>query len=353
MNPTLAPLGRIGLIGAGAFGRFCLGAYGSNPDIQVIAVADANRQARALIEGASFRVESDWQRVVHDPAIEVIHLATPPFDREPIVEAAFDAGKSVFCEKPAALSLPSLDRMLQRARERGKVFAVDFVMRHSPLYGLLLRLVESGVLGKPSTLSFTNLAQQVAAGHWFWDQTRSGGIFVEHGVHFFDMYGRIFGHAVSVAASSPRRELVAAEVRYANGGSGYYLHDFSYPGSVERTGAVVGFTSATIGLAGWIPMHLDGRIDADQPTLSATAASPDIDVRLGRDGDAVTLSADVSDREQLYRNSIVAGMRATVAEHRGEASADSSAAIWESLAIALAAQESVHAGAEISVPRRR
>jgi predicted dehydrogenase len=50
--------------------------------------------------------------------------------------------------------------------------------------------------------------------HWFWDRDTSGGIFVEHGVHFFDLVASWLGAghvvaAVAIACEADQLALIA------------------------------------------------------------------------------------------------------------------------------------------------
>ena len=51
------------------------------------------------------------------------------------------------------------------------------------------------MLGEVLHGSFENYAsdENLPAEHWFWDRAKSGGIFVEHGVHFFDLFAGWLG----------------------------------------------------------------------------------------------------------------------------------------------------------------
>src|SRR5947209_6905981 len=127
-STLLSPPGRVALIGAGAFGRFSMDAYISSGDIEVIAAADPLPAALAQVRDSSIRLESDWRSIVDDPKIEVVHLATPPYLRGEIVFAALEAGKSVFCEKPLAISLDEADAMIRASQGSGTALGVNYVM---------------------------------------------------------------------------------------------------------------------------------------------------------------------------------------------------------------------------------
>jgi predicted dehydrogenase len=55
--------------------------------------------------------------------------------------------------------------------------------------------------------TFENYASDEGLGpdHWFWDRTKSGGIFIEHGVHFFDMFAGWLGVGTVESAGRVRR----------------------------------------------------------------------------------------------------------------------------------------------------
>ena len=69
------------------------------------------------------------------------------------------------------------------------------MQRYNPLFSQIKELVDSKLLGDVLHGTFENYASDEGLGpdHWFWDRIKSGGIFVEHGVHFFDMFAGWLG----------------------------------------------------------------------------------------------------------------------------------------------------------------
>lgn len=339
-QPRLSAPGRVALVGAGAFGRFCMDAYDRADDLEVVAVADPLPEALAQIHTPSARLDADWRTVVDDPRVEVVHLATPPYLRQEMVFAALEAGKSVFCEKPLATALNEADAMIRASRLSGAALGVNYVMRFQPAYRLLEVLAASGVMGKLRTISFQNFAQALAPEHWFWDRGKSGGIFVEHGVHFFDAYARIAGAASHVTGTIPRREAVDASVSYASGVFGRFYHEFAFPKDVERTVGIAFFERGHVEIEGWIPTRLSGAIMAsssDSPELEV----PDFPLVLRRERDVTHFHLEFPDRQRSYEAAIVSGMREMVRKHRD---ADFQITVpvedaRESLALGIACQE--------------
>ena len=88
-------------------------------------------------------------------------------------------------------------------------------MRYDPLNQAVARILESGLLGAPLHAFFENYAGDtpLGPGHWFWNPEISGGIFIEHGVHFFDLFRMWFGPGQVVAAQQSERPVAVSSTR--------------------------------------------------------------------------------------------------------------------------------------------
>jgi predicted dehydrogenase len=269
--------------------------------------------------------------------------------RREIVEAAFAAGKSVFCEKPLALSLADADAMIGAAERYNLVLGVNYVMRHLEAYRLLERVGGSGILGELRTLSFENFAQQVPRGHWFWDPDRGGGALVEHGVHFFDAYGRVAGPPACVWGRAPRTESVDIGVSYQGGAFGRFYHEFAYPKEVERASGTCMFEHGHIVIEGWIPTRMTGAVLGSGEEVRDELLELGIETVAG-DG-ATRFDLRFPDRTESYRAAVVAGMRDVLSKHRnaGHQMTVSAQDARDSLALALAAQQALDTGKVIFV----
>ena len=306
--------GRVAIVGTGAFGRFCIDAYRRSGDIEVVAAVDSDAEALKQVDG-SLRRELDWRPVVADQSIEVLHLATPPWVRGEVARAALQAGKSVFCEKPLALTLDEADAMIAAARERGVALGIDYVMRHLPAYRLLEACAASELFGALRTVSFQNFAQAVPRGHWFWDRAKSGGILVEHGVHFFDAYGRLAGRPAQVQATTPRAEAVDVLVRYESGVVGRFYHEFAFPREVERAEGISFFDHGYVQIEGWIPVRVHGRVLAPPERVDEIGRRLRLAMHVSQDT-ATGFTVSFPDRDRSYGDAIVAGMREMIRRHR-------------------------------------
>ena len=269
MNAPNSPLLSLGLIGPRGFGAFCTGAYHDAGVARVVAFAGRDPAALA-IAAAQYGVPHtylDWREMLSDPTVEAVHIVTPPDKHAEMAITALRAGKHVFVEKPLATTNADADAILAAAKDAGKVAGVNFVMRYDPLYQAVQKITQSGWLGKLTHIGFENYASDEGLGddHWFWDPVASGGIFIEHGVHFFDIIGAIAGApAESVLGRTWTRpdgtykeDRVQALVTYANGVEASFYHAFNRPGALEKQTAHFAFERGHITLHGWIPTVLE------------------------------------------------------------------------------------------------
>lgn len=251
----LKPLG-VGMVGYGRFGLFLHLAWGE----AVRAVFDRHETDPSPTE---VRVHHRLEDLLGDPEVEIVAIATEPHTHAEIAVAALAAGRHVIIEKPLATTLPDADLVIAAANRSNRVVTIDYVLRRHRLIGMLREMVASGELGEARTMLVTNLARvdHLPVDHWFWDERRSGGILIEHGVHFFDLADHLLGERpVSVIGSLRRRpdglvDQRSATVGYPSGAVAHHLHGFCRSERGETTTIEIGLDRASVRLEGWIPLQ--------------------------------------------------------------------------------------------------
>ncbi len=267
------PLG-LGLVGCGAFGRFCLEAYAALGEVRIAAVADVAKGAADAL-AAAFSVPAHYapEGLIARDDVQIVHVATPPGTHRELVLAAAGAGKHCLCEKPLALTVAQADEMLAAAKSAGVIAPVDFVLRHNEVTEAVKDIIDSGVLGKVLSARLTNCASDgsLPPGHWFWNREMSGGIFIEHGVHFFDLYrywlgaGEVLDAHAEAREGTGQQDRVTCTVRHAGGAVASHYHGFDQPTMLDRTDHRLVCELGDIRVEGWIPLTVavDGVLDDD------------------------------------------------------------------------------------------
>jgi len=153
---------KIGLIGCGGRGTGalsdCLKAGEAlGVEMKVVALCDAFGD-RASRPAAQHGVPKDRVFVGFDQYrdflktdVEVVLLATPPVFRPVHLEAAINAGKHVFMEKPVAVDPPGIRRVIEAgeaAKRKNLSIVAGTQRRHSRSYRETKRAIEEGVIGK-------------------------------------------------------------------------------------------------------------------------------------------------------------------------------------------------------------
>jgi predicted dehydrogenase len=258
----------LGLVGAGRFAAFLAAAAADVPGLALRAVTDADPTAAARLANAhAARPVAGLGDLLDDPGVDVVAVATPPRSHAAIARSALSAGKHVFCEKPLATELVEARDLAGLAAGSGRVLVVDHVLRYNPLLHALTVLRDE-LLGPVQGFSFENDAsdEHLPHGHWFWDAGESGGIFVEHGVHFFDAAHLLVGStALAVSAVEAQRadgttDLVSATVVHPGGVLATHTHGFSHPDRCERQHWRLDHGAAEVTVEGWIPLR--AQVDA-------------------------------------------------------------------------------------------
>jgi predicted dehydrogenase len=255
----------MGVIGAGGFGLFALQQFVQVEGVVPVAMAGTHREASlAAAKRLGMEDVGEVENLVRRDDIELVYIATPPFLHHEQALAALNRGKHVICEKPLAVSLEQADEMIDVAHRRGLLLVANLMQRYNPLFEAVKALVDERVLGEPLHGFFENYASDewLPPQHWFWDRAKSGGLFVEHGVHFFDLLAGWLRPGEVVAAQSVTRpgtdfeEQVHATVRYPGDVLVNFYHGFHQAGRMDRQELRLVFERGEVTLYDWVPSKI-------------------------------------------------------------------------------------------------
>ncbi len=130
-----APL-RLGLIGAGRWGRIFIKTLARMDGIQLARLASTNPDSRALVEDQC-RITEDWQDVAGADDLDGVIIATPPVLHGPMTRAAIAAGNPVLVEKPLTLDAGEAHALLDFAESHSAIVHVDHIHLYHPAYRTL------------------------------------------------------------------------------------------------------------------------------------------------------------------------------------------------------------------------
>ncbi|BDE06331.1 dehydrogenase [Vulcanimicrobium alpinum] len=192
---------KVGIVGSGFGGIVHAPAFALHPRFEVIAIASPVNARRVADERRIPLAFASTQEMLAGAELDVVSVASPPFDHHPSVMAALAAGKHVLCEKPFAVNVAQAEEMVAAAERAGVATALAFEFRYVPTVRAVLELIENRHVGALREIEVARMGSELlerktdrARGWWF-DLERGGGVANAVMPHFFDLANQLAGRA--------------------------------------------------------------------------------------------------------------------------------------------------------------
>jgi predicted dehydrogenase len=144
-NPSLI----IGVIGCGYWGPNLIRNFASLKDCRVKYICDLDADRLEVIQSQFPWTEAvtDYRKVLDDPEVQAVAIATPVSTHHRLTIDALGAGKHVLVEKPLAASVAEAEEMVRKAKDANRVLMVDHTFIYTPAVQKIKELVDNGDLG--------------------------------------------------------------------------------------------------------------------------------------------------------------------------------------------------------------
>jgi predicted dehydrogenase len=142
------PVG-VAVVGLGYWGPNLLRVLGDNLDVSVrwICDLDPERLGKYRRRHPGARATTRLERVLADPAVDAVVIATPVDTHYNLAARVLEAGKHVFVEKPLAPSSDLADELARIAAGRGRILMCGHTFLYSPPVRAIKRMISDGKLG--------------------------------------------------------------------------------------------------------------------------------------------------------------------------------------------------------------
>jgi predicted dehydrogenase len=157
----------VGLIGCGGRGRFVARHMAQAPDVAFTAVADVYLPNAGLARqwaGPDTRVFQDFRRLLDLKDVDAVLVATPDHWHAIITVLACQAGKDVYVEKPASLTVREGRAMVNAARAHKRVVQVGTQHRSAPHFARIAGIIRRGDIGPVNYVRLWNYANHTPKG---------------------------------------------------------------------------------------------------------------------------------------------------------------------------------------------
>jgi predicted dehydrogenase len=181
-------------------GQQMLGRMAKFPGFDVVAAWDPS--IRAMQETAerypNVRLADNLHDAVGMAGVAVVYIAAPPFAHRRAAEAAFDAERAVYCEKPLGVDLGQSRELVERAERSGAVNIVNFSLATTAATAAMETWLAQGragtVVGIEIRVRFSQWPRhwQMSATEWL-SRRAEGGMTREVLSHWIYLTERLFG----------------------------------------------------------------------------------------------------------------------------------------------------------------
>lgn len=228
---------RWGIIGCGDVTEVKSGpAFYKTPGSALVAVMRRD-SAKAKDFAARHNVArwyDDGAKLIADPDVDAVYVATPPSSHEQYAVMAANSGKPVYVEKPMARTHAECLRMIEATRSAGTPLFVAYYRRRLPSFLRVKQLLDDGAIGDVRLVNVTLALPPRASDldrstlHWHVDtQISGGGRFVDQACHMLDLVDffcgplqDVHGNAANQAGLYDPEDIVTAQWRHASGALG-------------------------------------------------------------------------------------------------------------------------------------
>jgi predicted dehydrogenase len=239
----------VGILGTGMSAGMHARALQSVPDVRVEAVA-ATSLAKAQAFAAEWgipRAGVGLESLLREPAVQLVHLCTPPYLHVEEARACAAAGRHVLIEKPMARNVAEADAIIQACAEAGVTLACLFQYRFMPLAQRARAALLEGELGRVISadvfVKWWRSPEYYRSGSWRATRAKEGGgVLINQAIHLIDLAQWLVGPVEELQGLAhtgfhdiETEDIGLALLRYASGAVGVLdATTVAYPGFAER-----------------------------------------------------------------------------------------------------------------------
>jgi len=179
----------VGIIGAGHFGAVHARALAEVSHARLVAVCRQNVEAASAFAAEhGGRAYGDWRRLLEDPDVDAVVIATPHHLHAEMAIAAAQARKHILLEKPMAPTVSACDAISAAAAVSDVRLMIGHVMHFALPCLVAKQIIDRGELGRPVLGSswMIKLWMESNRRSWHLNPATGGGMLMTAGIHALD-----------------------------------------------------------------------------------------------------------------------------------------------------------------------
>ena len=207
---------KAGIIGCGGIAQVHAWALGSMKDVDLIAFCDSEEDKAKALAGSEGEVFDDWRKLCKAD-LDVVHVCTPHYLHAPMAIELLRSGKSVFVEKPCAISMQQFKELEEQDRKHPGRLGFCFQNRYNETTRLIDKIVSEGKLGKikgaRAMVTWRRDEDYYASSPWKGKRTtEGGGVLINQAIHTLDLMLKYMGDPVEVNGNTNNYHLNSKDI---------------------------------------------------------------------------------------------------------------------------------------------
>jgi UDP-N-acetylglucosamine 3-dehydrogenase len=227
---------KVAVIGVGSMGKNHARVYSELPEVELVAVADADQKLVTMTaEKHNVRAYTDFREMFKKEKPDAVSIAVPTAMHEEVGLAALEFGAHVLMEKPIAATVAEGRHLIEKAQAAKKQLMVGHIVRFNPAIQALKQKLVAGELGRIYQI-FCRRAGPFPA------RIRDVGVVVDLAPHDVDIMRFLAGtDVIRVYAETEKRihtnheDLLWGTLRFADGVVGGLEINWLTPTKIRET----------------------------------------------------------------------------------------------------------------------
>ena len=190
----------VGVIGLGRLGsQYARYVSARLPGAKLYAVSDVQPNVAKAVadETGAAKMYTDYHELLADKEVDAVVVMTPTKYHGKVVIDAAKAKKAIFCEKPLTLDVDEGEAIEAAVAKNRAFFQLGFMRRFDKAFAAARKKIQEGAIGTPIVFKSTSKDPSPPPVE-FLRPASSGGLFIDMGIHDFDMARWFMGEVKSV-----------------------------------------------------------------------------------------------------------------------------------------------------------
>ena len=140
---------KIAVIGTGLVGSFHAETFFRNPNSELIAVCDIDKEkVNKIANRFKCKAYNEFESLINTEKLDAISIATPEQIRIAPALLATEKGLKILLEKPLGRNLKDIENLVNKIKNHNKLISVNFILHEDPRYKLMKEKIKNNEIGE-------------------------------------------------------------------------------------------------------------------------------------------------------------------------------------------------------------